>query len=336
MKRLLLATVLSAIAVLLISCGGNHKNLLVGTNGQPLHNAKGCDTTHDPSCTVLMVTQSDGTSVVRYYVLHIPPNFPATSGALVVALHGTSESALEYQTHTLMNNTADADGFAVAYPEALDAPRSGNLRQWNYYFNGAQSPTSTSPDDVSFLRQLISTLQVSLNVDPKEIYVTGTSAGGLMAIRVGVELPDLVAAIAPLSGALDEPEGSNAVVPAAAGPVSVLMLHGDGDQIIPYCGGEGSPSQDVTLNYWLAADATVNLDTSAPLCNGGNPTTVNEKDGTGGRSNTEVKFYRLIGAGHFSVYDDADLSSFNPNFNATTGTLVNDIVWKFFAAHPKP
>ncbi|HTC92508.1 MAG TPA: alpha/beta fold hydrolase [Terriglobales bacterium] len=335
MKRLLLATVLSAIAVLLISCGGNRKNLLVGSNGQPLHNAKGCDTSNDPSCTVLMVTQSDGTSVVRYYVLHIPPNFPATSGALVVALHGTGESALEYPTHTLMNNTADADGFAVVYPEALDAPRTENLRQWNGYFNGAQSPTSTSPDDVSFLRQLITTLQVSLNADPKKIYVMGISSGGLMAVRVGVELSDLVAAIAPLSGALDNLEGSNGVVPAAAGPVSVLMLHADMDQTIPYCGTRDNASQDVTVNYWLTADATVNLDTSTPLCNGGNPTSVNEKDGTGGLSNTEVKFYRLIGADHFAVYNNADLSRYNPNFNSTTGVLSNDIVWKFFAAHPK-
>lgn len=29
-------------------------------------------------------------------------------------------------------------------------------------------------------------------------------------------------------------------------------------------------------------------------------------------------------------------SRHNPNFNATTGVLSNDIVWKFFAAHPKP
>ena len=338
MKRLLLVTLFSAIAILLISCGGSHNNNapVLGPNGKPVQNAAGCDTTQDPSCSVLRVTQSDGTIVTRYYVLHVPANFPASSGSLVVALHGTGESALEYQTHTLMNTTADADGFAVAYPEALDAPRNGNLRQWNFYFNGAQSPTSTSPDDVSFLRQLITTLQPNLKADPKKIYVMGTSAGGLMAIRVGVELSDLVAAIAPLSGALDLPEGSNGVVPAAAGPVSVLMLHADMDTTIPYCGDANNASQDATFNYWVAADATLNLDTAIPLCSNGNPTTVNKKDGTGGLLNTEVKFYRLIGADHFAVYNNANLSAFNPNFNSTTGVLSNDIVWNFFAAHPKP
>jgi len=337
MNKSLLGLMIPAITLFLISCGGSGgSGSSGGGSGAPNNNAPGCDTTQDPSCSVLMVTQSDSTIVTRYYVLHVPANFPANGGALVVALHGTGESALEYPTHTLMTTTSDADGFAVVYPEALDAPRNGNLRQWNGYFNGAQSPTSTSPDDVSFLRQLITTLQPNLKADPKKIYVMGISSGALMAVRAGVELSGLVAAIAPLSGALDNLEGSNGVVPAAAGPVSVLMLHADMDTTIPYCGTSDNASQDATFNYWVTADATLNLDTATPLCSNGNPTSVNEKDGTGGLLNTEVKFYRLIGAGHFAVYDNADLSALNPNFNATTGTLCNDIVWKFFAAHPKP
>jgi polyhydroxybutyrate depolymerase len=338
MKRIAPMAVLSALVILLGSCGGNGGGGgAIGPNGGSVSNAPGCDTTPDPSCSVLMVTQSDGTTVARYYVLHVPANFPASSGSLVISLHGTGESALEYPTHTLMNTTSDADGFAVVYPEALDAPRNGNLRQWNGFFNGAQSPTSTSPDDVSFLRQLITTLQPQLKADPKKIYVMGISTGALMAVRAGVEISDLVAAIAPLSGALDNLEASNGVVPAAAGPVSVLMLHGDLDQTIPYCGNSSQASQDATFNYWIAADAASTLDTTAALCDGnGNPTAVNEKDATGGALHTEVKFYRLIGAGHFAVYNNAPLTPYSPNFNSTTGILTNDIVWNFFAAHPKP
>jgi polyhydroxybutyrate depolymerase len=337
MKRLLLVSLLSTIALLLISCGGNSGGGASPSNTAPgTGNAAGCDNTTNASCTTLMVTQSDGTTVARYYTLYIPPNFPASSGALVVMLHGTGESALEYPTHTLMSATADANGFALVYPEALDAPRNGNLRQWNYFFNGDQSPTDSSPDDVAFIRQLITTLQPSLNADPKRIYVQGISAGGLMAVRVGVELSNLVAAIAPISGALDNVQGTTDVVPAALGPVSAIMLHADMDTLVPYCGDGDQASQDATFNYWITADGITNLDTTTSLCTNGSPTNINEKDGTNGLQNTEVKFYRLIGAGHFTVYYDADLSSFNPNFNTTTGTLSNDIVWKFFAAHPKP
>jgi polyhydroxybutyrate depolymerase len=339
MKKSLFGLMIPAIALFLISCGGSGGSGSSGGGGGAPNpnNAPGCDTNPGPSCSVLMVTQSDGTIVTRNYVLHVPANFPANGGALVVALHGTGESAREYPNHTLMNTTADADGFAVAYPEAFEAPRNGNLRQWNFYFNGAQSPTDTSPDDVSFIRQLITTLQPTLKADPKKIYVEGISAGGLMASRVGVELSDLVAAIGVLSGAVDIKEGSNEVVPAAVGPVSVLMLHADMDTTVPYCGDSSNASQDATFNYWVAADATLNVDTAASLCDAiGRPTAVNEKDATGGLLNTEVKFYRLIGADHFAVYSNTDLSPYNPNFNATTGTLSNDIVWNFFAAHPKP
>jgi poly(3-hydroxybutyrate) depolymerase len=331
MKKSLFGLMIPAIALFLISCGGSG-----GRTSNP-SNALACDTLPGPTCHSISVTQSDGTIVTRYYVLHIPANFPAASGALVVALHGTGESGLEYETHTLMDTTSEADGFAVAYPDALPALRHSGLRQWNFYFNGAASPTDSSPDDVSFLRQLITTLQPNLNADPKKIYVTGISAGGQMALRAAVQLSDLVAAVGALSETITAQEGEPpGVVPTPLGPVSTLLIHADEDQIIPYCGGEGYASQDDTFNFSAATDATLHLDTSTSLCTNGKPTAVNEKDATGGLLNTEVKFYRLMGTDHFAVYYDADLSPYNPNFNATTGIFSNDIVWNFLAAHPKP
>jgi polyhydroxybutyrate depolymerase len=349
MKSLLFGLMIPAIALFLISCGGSGGSGSSGGTGSnpPSVNAPACDTVPAPTCHSIAVTQSDGSVVVRYYVLHVPANFPATSGALVVALHGTGESGLEFEQHTLMDTTSEADGFAVAYPDGSLSPRAGDLRQWNAYFNGEPLPTDVLPDDVAFIRQLIASLQATLDANPKKIYVTGISAGGFMAIRAGVEISDLVAAIAPLSGALDAQQSGYppGVVPAALGPVSVIMLHADQDTPVPYCGGEVSEdslmgtvaSQDTTFNYWVAADAAPTLDTTTALCDvNGNPTSVNEKDATGGALNTEVKFYRLIGADHFAVYNNANLSSYNPNFNSTTGVLSNDIVWNFFAAHPKP
>lgn len=341
MKRIAPMAVLSALVILLGSCrrtGG----------GGPLGNAPACDARPGPTCHSITITQSDGSLAVRNYVLHIPANFPATSGALVVALHGSGESGLEFEQHTAMDVTSEADGFAVAYPDGSGTARAGNLRQWNYYFNGNPSPTSVLPDDVAFIRQLITSLQATLHLNPKTIYVMGISAGGLMAVRAGVEISDLVAAIAPLSATLDAQVSGYApgVVPAALGPVSVIMLHADQDVNVLYCGavetygGEETTyytSQDTTFNYWVATDAATTLDTTTAICDGsGNPTTVNEKDATGGASNTEVKFYRLIGTDHFAVYNDAYLKPYNPNFNSTTGVFSNDIVWNFFAAHPKP
>jgi polyhydroxybutyrate depolymerase len=210
MKGIAPMALLLALVILLGSCR------IAG----PPTNAPACDTNPGPPCYSITVTQSDGSLAVRNYVLHIPANFPAASGALVVALHGSGESGLEFEQHTQMDTTSEADGFAVAYPDGSPTVRAGYLRQWNWYFNGNPSPTDVLPDDVAFIRQLITSLQGTLHANPKKIYVTGVSAGGLMAVRAGVEISDLVAAIAPLSGALDEQVvfGSpSEVVPAALG-----------------------------------------------------------------------------------------------------------------------
>ena len=256
MKRIASMAVLSALVILLGSC----------RTGGGLGEAPGCATVPDPTCHSITVKQSDGSLSARNYVLHIPANFPATSGALVVALHGSGESGLEFEQHTQLDTTSEVDGFAVAYPDGSPTPRDGNLREWNWYFNGNPSTTDVLPDDVAFIRQLITSLQATLQVNPKKIYVTGVSAGGLMAVRAGVEISDLVAAIAPLSGALTAQEvglgESPSVVPAALGPVSVIMLHADKDHNVPYCGDNFNASQDPTFNYWVAADAATTLDTT--------------------------------------------------------------------------
>ena len=107
MKWVAPIAVLSAIAVLLISCGGNSGGDVTGPNGRPVTNAPACDTVQSATCHSISVTQSDGTIVTRYYVLHVPTNFPANLGALVVSLHGTGEGGLEYEQHTQLDATAD-------------------------------------------------------------------------------------------------------------------------------------------------------------------------------------------------------------------------------------
>ena len=308
-----------------------------------------CDPHTNSNCHSIVVTQSDGSTVTRTYVLHVPASFqPGTSG-LVLSLVGTGSSGQQQEAWTALNASADKYGFAVAYPDSLPSPYFIDDAAWNTYFDQPAWPGNTAPDDIAFLRQLIAAEQTSINMNPKMIYVSGHSSGGFMAQRVGVELSDVVAAIAPLSSSLYVTlplTGSiGQTMPTQKAPVSVLILESDGDAIIPYCGGEVStspgavvPSQDDTFNYW--ASAAVNncttLDTKASLCNGsGAPTSLIEKDASSCANNTEVKLYRLAGGIHTTDYGTPNLSFYNSDFNASTGIMTNDILWKFFAAHPK-
>ncbi len=271
--------------------------------------------------------------VNRTYSLHVPSTFQKNIGALVIVLHGSGGSGLKVEPNTGFSTLADQTGFAVAYPDGLVNPGAAQT-DWAYYFNDFT-------DDVGFLRQLIQTLQSNVGPDPKRIYVTGFSAGALMSHRLGVEVSDLVAAIGSVEGTLVS-SATPQTVPPAIGPVSVIVLHGDQDPTVRYCGSQTDASQEETFNYWSGSSANrcSSFDTSAALCDAqGNISALVEKDATHCSGDTEVKFYRLLGGVHTWYSNPMNVSGevpFNPDFDSNTGITTTDIVWNFFALHPKP
>jgi len=291
--------------------------------------------------------------MTRSYLLHVPANFVPGSSALIIGLHALSGTGATFRTASQLSVTADREGFAVAYPYSTVAP-AGNQSEWNIYFSGSFG--SNPPDDVGFLRELIRTLQATINPDPKRIFVTGLSNGGQMSHRAGVEIADLVAAIGVVDGSLawqDRLPGPLQIqnVPAANGPVPVIIFHGDQDAVINYCGGnlpspQNTPvisSTDQAFNYWAGPSANncATADTTASLCDAfaGNISAVIEKDATACTANAEVKFYRLEGGMHQWYNTPMNVpgqTPFNPDFNSTTGVTTNDVLWNFFKAHAKP
>lgn len=267
------------------------------------------------------------------YILYVPANFQPNVSGLVLALHPRSSTGEFMESLTRLNRKADEAGFAVLYPET-------GLRWWNWFFRpGADSEA---------IRTIISTVQVKLKADPKRIYATGYSDGAEMTHRIGVELGDILAAIAPVSGTLYE-GAAPAVMPIAKGAVSVLILHAD----IPVsnsfyiCGTPNHPSQDVIFEYWTGPSANncSTLNTTDKICGAQGLLTV--KKATGCKDSAEVLFYPILNgshgwynvAGNWSVPINTSvglLQPYNPNFNETTGITTNDIIWNFFAAHPKP
>jgi poly(3-hydroxybutyrate) depolymerase len=195
------------------------------------------------------------------YVLYVPANFQANSSALVIALHPRYADGPTMETLTQLNIKADSAGFAVLYPS------TPARREWGWFFK--------ADTDIAALRAVISSVQAFLLADPKRIYVLGYSDGAEMAHRMGVEMADVVAAIAPVSGALFE-GAAPAVMPAAVSSVSVLIVHADlPDDVSFYvCGypaGLGRiPSQDEAFNYWTGplANACSTFDTTQNICEG--------------------------------------------------------------------
>src|SRR5262249_14156143 len=95
----------------------------------------------------------------------------------------------------------------------------------------------TPPDDVAYIGKVLDDLSTVANVDPKRIYTTGISNGGMMCYKLAGGMSDRIAAIAPISGTLCQDNVK------LRRPISVLHFHGTDDKLVPYDGGKSSAQQ---------------------------------------------------------------------------------------------
>jgi polyhydroxybutyrate depolymerase len=182
----------------------------------------------------LAVTSED---TRRRYLVHIPKSYDGeTPVPVLMVLHGGGGSAaFAYRVHGWPELSEKA-GFLAVFPEATpehpDRPISlwDNLRIWNDG-SGRSEVSKRNVDDVGYLSAVLDDVQADFVVDASRIYVTGFSNGASMSFRVGVELADRFAAIAPVSGhlCLEDPRPSRAL--------SMLYIAGLADPINPFDGG---------------------------------------------------------------------------------------------------
>jgi polyhydroxybutyrate depolymerase len=172
---------------------------------------------------------------------------PALDGGpvpLLVALHPFSARPEEFVALSQLADLAETDGVLVAFP-------AGISQSWNAG-TCCGDVVGRGVDDVGFIRSLIETLASDYPVDPDQVFVAGFSNGGMLAYRVGCELSDVITAIGVVGGAL-----VSDCQPAES--VSLIVLHGAEDNVVPLNGGEGFagigyPSVQETVEGWAAAE----------------------------------------------------------------------------------
>lgn len=190
----------------------------------------------------------------RSYLLNLPPTYnDSTNFSLVIALHGTGGSASQMERDYKLTAKSNSAGFVIVYPEGVRSDGRLGIRTWNAG-TCCDFAMEHNIDDVAFIRQLIQKLTSTYKINPKKIYATGMSNGAMMTYRLGCELSQQLAAIAPVSGMLLTAQPCQ---PARAVPIQ--HIHSAIDNKIPYAGGYGLanyyyPAVDSGLHVWAGID----------------------------------------------------------------------------------
>jgi polyhydroxybutyrate depolymerase len=179
-----------------------------------------------PAATGVDTTLQSG-GQARGYTLYVPDGLAAGS-PLVIVLHGTPATGRTMENLTKFDRLADAQRFAVAYPNAVGAGTIAG--KWQL---GCCNAALRGKVDLHFLSDLIDNLARTRRVDRKRVYVVGFSLGAAMAYRTACELSAKVAGIASVGGFeyLSKPCKPDR-------PVSVYEIHGTRDFYGGSCGGQ--------------------------------------------------------------------------------------------------
>jgi polyhydroxybutyrate depolymerase len=272
----------------------------------------------------------------RTYELYIPKNLRADDAhPLVIMLHGGGGTGRYVMRQTGWPAKADVAGFIVALPDGTRANMAkpaafvGNAQVWNNG-SGIGKESASTADDVGFIRAMIDDIEHRAAVDAKRIYVTGHSNGSGMAFRVGVELADQVAAIAPVEGYLwFTPE-------RLTRPVPLFLIGGADDPVNPPHGGKPKVNAGRRKNLVLPSMHD-NFATWAKLLGCRDTTSPQDSaDGVhvtharGCDGNAEAQFVIIDGQGHswpggYEIFPAFIVGPSTKTYRAT------DAIWEFFS-----
>jgi len=292
----------------------------------------------------------------RDYDVVLPKGYDGrTPVPVVVAFHGGGGNRVgaarttcptgDVREADCLHELGRREGFAVVYPDGVPGAVFHEQRTWNAG-GGVGDWRCTSgtaceedADDVRYIRALLDDVEQRVNVDLDRVYATGLSNGGAISHRVGCEVSDRFAAIAPIGGAM---QLTTSDVCEPERPVPVLHVHGTEDPCWRYDGGAPDcptgqaglkhVSVERTMDEWAAINGCddappLEEDLSDPADDGSRTV---RQTWTGCAATTE--HLRVDGGGH--IWPNGHQYLGEGLVGPAWQDWGNEVLWDFFGAHP--
>jgi polyhydroxybutyrate depolymerase len=253
--------------------------------------------------------------VARPYQSNAPASYKGAPTPLVVLLHGYGQIGVTQDAYWGMTNASETHGFLLASPNGTVDSRGEHF--WNAT-DACCDLDHTGVDDVAYVNAVIDDMARLYHVDKKRVFVTGHSNGAFMSHRLACDEASKIAAIGALAGDVwQDPSKCN-----PSEPVSVLQIHGDMDDEIPYGGAGPIPSAKQSVATWAQkngctgdlTDTGQRLDLDKSLA--GAETEVDRYACAKGAA----ELWTIHGAGHLPDFRQPDWA---------------DALWAWLSAHPK-
>lgn len=241
----------------------------------------------------------------RTYILHLPPGLDSVESVPVVfAFHEHGDTASAMQLLTGFDDISDKAGFLLVYPE-------GTGFAWNAG-RCCGAAVTKNMDEAAFIRKILKDLRAVARIDSRRIYAAGFSNGGALGYRFACEMSDTFAAVASVAGTLL----FSPCQPSQ--PVAIMDVHGLKDDLALYEGGGdlNIPPVEQLIHTWAQLDDC----TDSPQVDKENIITHTRYASC--NAGTAVELYAIEGGKH--VWPSKEVLD------------TSQIIWDFFAAHPKP
>ncbi|WP_165966630.1 prolyl oligopeptidase family serine peptidase [Actinomadura sp. 7K507] len=265
----------------------------------------------DPGDHAIRITHA---GQARNAILRLPDDYDGTPRPVLFHFPGLLETPGIAEYYGRMADYAQTRGFIMITPEHYGPG-------WQGVPAGTPSP---DVDDPGFVQRLQDILVQRFNADPKRLYASGMSNGGFFTSKMACD-NDRFAAYVAVAGQLSDP--------ASCSPgrhVPIVMIHGDGDFIVPYS------TVQPALDFWTRNNecggetVATNLPDIAPDDN----TTVVRHDHPDCAADGPVVVYQIKGGGHNWP---GGLPFLGPFLGGTTYDInANTVIWDFVSQHRLP